>query len=353
MRAAHPPHDSAEAARLRMVENEARLRPVLGVLAVFGAFAAAAALFVLPPRTVAIAACAAVALAVVSTWTQRRLRRSQHPTRWLVAEHLTGTTALAGLLVLTGGLESPLVGLMALATVMAGARFAGRTLWATTAVSGVLLFGGCLIANPRMLLDEPATVYLWIATLVGVTGIATILSHSERAARADAVLDVLTGLLNRKALSRRALELESQARVTGLPVSVVACDLDGFKAINDSAGHDAGDAALQDVAYAMRKALRGFDLIYRVGGDEFIVLLPGAEAPEAVELAERLRAAVDDLDGIAATVTLSLGVATQTDGTFLLSEITAQADEALYGAKRGGRNRVVVAGDDHALHLTA
>lgn len=352
MVAAEHPHDSAEATRLRHVENEARLRPILGVLAVFGAFAAAAALFVLPLETVAIAACAAVALALVSAWTQRRLRRSQHPTRWLVAEHLAGTTALAGLLALTGGLQSPLVGLMALTTVMAGARFAGRTLWAAAAASGVLMLGGCLVADPSMLADEAPSVYLWIATLVGVTGIATILAHSERTARADAVLDVLTGLLNRKALSRRAEELESQARVTGLPVSVVACDLDGFKTINDSAGHDAGDAVLRDVAYAMRKALRGFDLIYRVGGDEFIVLLPGAKAREATELAERLRAAVEELDGPAATVTLSLGVATQRGDAFSFDEVTTEADRALYRAKGEGRNRVVVAGGGE-LSLTA
>ncbi len=349
MRLPEPPPDVAETARLRHLDNEARLRPVLGILAVFGVFAAGVAFIVLPLGTVALALAMAGILALVAAWTQRRLARSRHPARWLVAEQLTGTIGLTVVLAVSGGLDSPAVGLMALTVAMAGARFQGRTLLLVVGATILLFLGGCLIADPRLFVDDAPTLYLWLATFVGVTGLATVLSHSERTARADAVLDVLTGLLNRKALSRRAEELESQARATGLPVSVVACDLDGFKAINDSAGHDAGDAVLRDVAYAMRKALRGFDLIYRVGGDEFLVLLPGAATADAEDLAERLRAAVDALDGDAAGVTLSLGVATRSGAAFSFDEITAEADRALYRAKGEGRNRVVISGDASPL----
>ena len=110
--------------------------------------------------------------------------------------------------------------------------------------------------------------------------------------RSDAVIDQLTGMLNRKALGVRALELAQQSEVTGEPVGVIVADLDHFKHVNDTRGHTVGDAVLKEVAYLLRKQLRAFDLAYRLGGEEFLILVPGSDIDHAAELAERLREAV-------------------------------------------------------------
>ena len=121
------------------------------------------------------------------------------------------------------------------------------------------------------------------------------------------MIDPLTGLLNRKALDSRFRELEQQARQSEASVCVIAADLDNFKKVNDAHGHARGDDVLRDVTYEMRKRLRTFELMYRVGGEEFLLVLPGIDLPEGVAVAERLRQAVeeckpagldvDDLDG--------------------------------------------------------
>ena len=113
-------------------------------------------------------------------------------------------------------------------------------------------------------------------TLVICTAIlSTALMRSDVYHRGETVIDPLTGMLNRKALASRVAELEQQSLVSGEPVGLVVGDLDRFKEVNDSCGHATGDAVLKEVAYAMRKELRAFDLAYRLGGEEFLVVLPG------------------------------------------------------------------------------
>jgi diguanylate cyclase (GGDEF)-like protein len=137
-------------------------------------------------------------------------------------------------------------------------------------------------------------------------------------------------------------ELDEQARLTGESVGVLLGDLDRFKLINDHHGHARGDAVLVDVAYALRKQLRAFDLAYRIGGEEFLILLPGASREDAVLLAERLREAIAAEPYAGVEVTISLGVAT-TDGESL-TDAMVRADDALYAAKAAGRNCVRIAG---------
>lgn len=304
------------------------------MLAIIAAFA------VVPARQVVITMAITACFGCVVLVTQSGLRRSQHPERWLIAEQSVGVVALSAVLALTNGLASPAVGAMALAIALAGARFRGTTLVAVATTNVALMLGACIVADPSAIADDMASIYTWIATLTGIAALTTILANSERTARRDAVLDPLTGLLNRKALARRIEELEPQARLTGSPVAVLAIDLDGFKQVNDRLGHDAGDAVLREVAYAMRKTLRGFDLLYRTGGDEFLVLLPGGNERDARRLAEDLRIAVERLDGDCAGVTLSLGIAAATGAEVRVAEMQAAADRALYAAKGAGRNRV-------------
>ena len=162
--------------------------------------------------------------------------------------------------------------------------------------------------------------------------------------RTHAVIDGLTGMLNRRALEQRLDELAAQARVSGSPIAMIAGDLDHFKRVNDEHGHAVGDAVLVDVAYRMRKELRAFDLAYRVGGEEFLIVLPGASVDDAAVIAERLREVVSEAPIAGLTVTMSFGVASSTGGAFDRRAVLAEADAALYEAKANGRDRVWVAG---------
>jgi diguanylate cyclase (GGDEF)-like protein len=166
--------------------------------------------------------------------------------------------------------------------------------------------------------------------------------HSDVEHRSKAVIDQLTGLLNRNALKVRTNELEQQSAITGEPVAVILGDFDDFKGINDSDGHAVGDAVLKDVAYLMRKRLRAFDLAYRLGGDEFLVLVPGSDLESAVTLADQLREAIaSETVGGGLRVTMSFGVGASRRGeSFDYDTIFCRADTALYEAKRCGTDRV-------------
>ena len=123
--------------------------------------------------------------------------------------------------------------------------------------------------------------------MIGLAAFAQALMRAEMQQRSEAVLDPLTGLLNRKALASRFDEIAQQATLTGAPVTLIACDLDHFKQVNDVHGHDRGDAVLKDAAYVLRKHLRSFELAYRLGGEEFLIVLPGVALLEGEAIAQR------------------------------------------------------------------
>jgi diguanylate cyclase (GGDEF)-like protein len=169
---------------------------------------------------------------------------------------------------------------------------------------------------------------------------------NARLLRTMAMTDELTRLPNRRHLFAVAGARLNDAGRKGEPVSVLALDVDHFKRINDTFGHDVGDAVLLRVAQACRSALRHDDHIGRTGGEEFVAVLPHADAAHALEVAERLRAAVESLDwsGVdpALRVTVSVGVAQRTDADDFAA-LAKRADDSLYRAKHAGRNRVEVA----------
>jgi diguanylate cyclase (GGDEF)-like protein len=168
------------------------------------------------------------------------------------------------------------------------------------------------------------------------------------ALRHQATRDTLTGLWNRglvlDGLARELHRAEREER----PLSVVIADLDHFKRVNDTHGHPAGDSVLREAAERFRSALRGYDLIGRYGGEEFLIVLPGCEEARAAQVADRLRQALAarpiEAAGTLIAVTASLGLACATEpGTDSVALIKA-ADQALYRAKASGRNRVEKAG---------
>ncbi len=161
-----------------------------------------------------------------------------------------------------------------------------------------------------------------------------------------AMTDPLTGLHNRRYMETHLKALTEQAQTSGRPLSVLFADIDNFKSINDTYGHDAGDNVLREFAARFRRNTRNIDLACRVGGEEFIIVMPDTGMERAMQVGERLRAAIacEHFQANRDTrleVTASVGIATL-DGPFDSPEgLIKRADQALFIAKRGGRNRVV------------
>lgn len=165
-----------------------------------------------------------------------------------------------------------------------------------------------------------------------------------------ASLDDLTGLLNRRSTLQRAAELLRSSRTRRQPFSLLLADLDHFKSINDRFGHDVGDLALQRFAALVPQGLRANDVAGRYGGEEFCILLPGADAKSAYAVSERLRLLVEaqlrEVAGHAIGVTLTVGAATYVpggDGPDTIADLIIAADGALYSGKAQGRNRTALA----------
>lgn len=162
-----------------------------------------------------------------------------------------------------------------------------------------------------------------------------------------AVTDGLTGLHNRRYLDSHLQTLFDRAVGRRRPLSVMITDLDRFKAINDTFGHDGGDDVLREFAQRLRKNVRGIDLACRYGGEEFVVVMPDTEPQVAEKVAERIRAEIAQApfsvgsDGQTVEVTVSVGVSSLRRGADTVEALMKRADVALYEAKSGGRNRVV------------
>ena len=178
--------------------------------------------------------------------------------------------------------------------------------------------------------------------LVSELGPRVAAAKALQAAEQRATTDALTGLANRSLFDRRVGELRVNG--SGTPASVVYVDLDNFKQLNDSHGHAAGDAALRHVAEIFSSHIRDHDLVARIGGEEFVVWLPGTPLAEAVAVAERIRLSVASMGwswaGTVWPLTVSCGVAAIPEHTKDVNMLLVLADQALYRAKAAGRNRV-------------
>jgi two-component system, cell cycle response regulator len=162
-----------------------------------------------------------------------------------------------------------------------------------------------------------------------------------------AITDALTGLFNRRYMETHLAALVEQAAARGKPIAVLVVDIDYFKAVNDSHGHDAGDDVLREFALRIRKSIRNIDLACRYGGEEFVIVMPETDMAVATMVAERLRRRIANEPFMiqqgahSLNVTISIGLAASGPPTDNAAAILKRADEALYRAKRDGRNRVV------------
>ncbi len=162
-----------------------------------------------------------------------------------------------------------------------------------------------------------------------------------------AVTDPLTGLYNYRQLVHDMEREIVRSRRYRHPFSFIMADVDFFKQINDASGHLAGDAVLREVARVFEAGSREVDRVYRYAGDEFSILLPETDGPEALELAEKLRREIAGMSMVVVDepgplkITMSAGVASFTRDSLEMKDLVASADEALYDAKRSGRNRTV------------
>jgi diguanylate cyclase (GGDEF)-like protein len=310
----------------RVVDAHGRMRTARAIAGVAIGVAILIGLPWIPWWTLVLFGVAAVALATF----ERRLKRSAHP-EWGAAQTLLLVlTVLAIGVAGTGGPDSPGLPWLIIPCAMAATRFRRVVVVAFAGLTAVVVLAVSVPVDPGGFADDPRLVIATLALLAIVTVVTSALTEAEIKHRDNAVLDSLTGLLNRQAL-------------TGGSVCVIVCDLDGFKQVNDTYGHDRGDTVLRDFAYEVRKTLRSFELVYRIGGEEFLVLLPDVDLSRGTAVASRLREAVEHARPGGLAVTISLGVAVAAGPAVEQESLVRAADEAMYRAKAEGRNRVEAA----------
>jgi diguanylate cyclase (GGDEF)-like protein len=274
----------------------------------------------------------------------RFMRASGHPAIWVAIAWGLTPLLLAGAVLSTGGVSSPALMWFALPAVTLGARFEPRGIAIGTVYVLVLLLCSTVVLGPPGSATDDQAVFAAVALVLSTVTLSGALVESDRTHRRRSIVDPLTGLFNRNALEIRLAELDVNAGSDPDAChALLLCDLDHFKRVNDRLGHAAGDSVLQEVAQAMRAKLRAGDSIYRVGGEEILVVLPGATRADAVAVAERLRAAVRDRRPVGVTMTVSIGVAVSRPGAFDTDDLVHRADEALYTAKANGRDTVFAA----------
>lgn len=327
--------------RDRFMEMQAKLRTArLATLAV-GVIVTAV---VMPRFEWSLVAVGAITISAVLLG-GRHLERRRRPELWVFFTTVVNFQALlaAGVLV-TGGPRSTLASMAVIPVGMVATRFNRRGLIVGAPVSALVVLATTLGVDPGYVAAHPASLVVPLALVVCIALYMDPLLSSDVRHRANSTLDELTGLLNRRSLEPRFAEVSQQAARTGQPVSLVSGDLDQFKLINDKWGHSMGDLVLSQAADAMRGCLRTFELLYRMGGEEFLLVLPGAGENAALTIAESLRVAVEKADPGGLGVTCSFGVATSHGTDITLNQLLTASDTALYAAKRAGRNRVELAG---------
>ena len=283
------------------------------------------------------------------------------PRRWFGPTRIFAATIIATLVTLvmiqlTGGPQSKYLGYLivpAIVLILAGSAVQVGYLAALQFGAIVIMAISATLSGVPLGEAAPSR-FLLLATVLGTCAViayatgkqrlttterAAGLAEESAAARSLAMTDALTGLGNRRALEQHLARTASDAQRTGVPFSVIVIDVDGLKRVNDQAGHDAGDALLKDFARAIDDVIRGSDVGLRIGGDEFVLILPRTTEMSARTVAERLVTATEQYATPFGPPRFSYGIATYAAGENEYDVVT-RADAALNAVKRerGGRS---------------
>ena len=201
-------------------------------------------------------------------------------------------------------------------------------------------------ASPMQIAAYAAGGLLPVVSTIGFLLMCTEFNQQELARAAS--LDYLTGICNRRAIEDLASRSIASARRHGIPMAIMIVDVDHFKRINDEFGHQAGDVALVETVQRIRDSLRSEDLVGRLGGEEFVAVMPSTDAASALAAAERMRSAFAeapmDLGERELLITVSIGIAVLDAQDQVYSHLLRRADRAMYAAKTAGRNKVMLDG---------
>ena len=326
----------AHSDRERMLDMDRRLQPVR--MAAFGVLAVV--LLVSGSKigywTLAPLVIAGALFAIAD----REIDRVERPEYWILGAWVGSQLVIALSVVLAGSEGFPSFAWFAIPVVTLTTRFSLRGVILGVAITLALMIAVAFGAYGDLVADNPLELLMPIGMIISIAILTTAIMRSDVEHRDRSVVDPLTGMLNRSALETRVEELTQQSEVSGDPIALIVIDVDRFKDINDTIGHAAGDRVLQDLAYLIRKQLRAYDLAYRLGGEEFVVLLPGSTQEEGSRMADRIRDAITAAPVAGVSVTVSCGVsASAAGGSFDYPSAFRRADAAMYEAKREGRNR--------------
>lgn len=328
-------------ARERLLEVDERLRPAQ--LPFWAAMSIALVAFV--PRYGVWPLIPLLAATIVAG-PLRRLLLFRVPPEFVIAGAAVFSQAMLAIGIgLTGGATSPALPVMLIAATLIPARFSGRGMWILLGVALALMLVPAVIADPAGLVAYPELLVACTCGMLGMAPLVAALTGAERRHRAEAARDALTGLPNRRALETRFAALVRAAQARGAHVALLTCDIDHFKAVNDTHGHVRGDRVLQAFAALLGATVRDGDCVCRWGGEEFVIATLVPHEAAGRQAAERLRLRVAEAGCDDLPLTVSVGVALVAPGQ-ALDEVFDRADAALYRAKALGRNRVVVDGDE-------
>ncbi len=330
-----------EAERRRLTDVGQSLRP--GMPAIIGLFALAGVSGVATYGLVPLLGPTAAIVVYTLTWA-RNQPRHRDPELGYALSVVFAELMLALSIVISPTRHGDYLIVFALPLLPAAVLFPRRVVIAATALAVGLSVAVALVVDWPEVSAIPAVGYCAPLVLLSLAVTALAVRDLEDDTRRAAFFDELTGALNRSALAPRLAELAHNVALTGETVAVVVGDIDHFKAVNDDHGHVTGDAVLREVARRLSDLVSAFEPVYRLGGEEFLVLLPGVDADAAHAVASRMWKAVRDRPVGAVAITMSFGVAASVAGEpFDFDAVFSRADRTLYAAKQAGRDRVFVA----------
>jgi diguanylate cyclase (GGDEF)-like protein len=326
-----------ESDRARLEDMTARMLPAsLAIVLLSLPLIVALALRVGPIVVIPYLAAGVIVIAIGTAFRSRT-----RPEYWFFGGDLAVLFAMGAAVALTGGSLSPLLPALAIALVAGACRHTHRGLLVYSLMIVAVAGLACALASGRTVNYDDLRLPGFLTMIVSIAILVIMITRAERTYRDRSLVDALTGTLNRFAMEGRLQEFRAQLRLGDSELCVIAADIDHFKQINDSHGHDAGDDVLREIAQVLRANLRSFPLLYRTGGEEFLAMLPGLSCAEGRRIAERLRAAVAASLPRGIPVTMSFGVAAMETSGADPAAIISAADRCLYRAKHRGRDCVV------------